>query len=137
MNRSDLQKIAVIRLREGKALLDAGLYNGAYYLSGYAIECALKACIARQTKRFDFPDKGFASDSYTHDIEKLVRVAGLSALLDHQMKTDSVFATNWGTVKDWKEISRYQSHSQKMAENLYAAIADRRNGVLRWIKQYW
>jgi HEPN domain-containing protein len=32
-------------------LLEAGLYAGAYYLAGYAVECALKACIAKKTAR--------------------------------------------------------------------------------------
>lgn len=59
MNRYDLQKLAVLRVKEGKVLLDNKCYEGAYYLLGYAIECALKACIAKQTKKFDFPEKKF------------------------------------------------------------------------------
>jgi len=38
MNRKDLQDLALIRLKEAKALLDKGLYDGAYYLCGYAVE---------------------------------------------------------------------------------------------------
>lgn len=63
MNRDDLQKLARLRLREARALLDRDLYPGAYYLSGYVVECALKACIAKSTKKFDFPDKGRVADS--------------------------------------------------------------------------
>lgn len=37
--------------------MDQGLYDGAYYLSGYAVEWALKACIAKNVKRYDFPDR--------------------------------------------------------------------------------
>ena len=44
-------------LKRQKALLDGGYPAGAYYLMGYAVECALKACIAKQTKRYDFPPK--------------------------------------------------------------------------------
>jgi len=32
-------------------------YCGAYYLMGYAIECAFKAAISKQIKEHDFPDK--------------------------------------------------------------------------------
>ena len=39
MNRSDLQKIADIRVADAKLLLDAGRFEGAYYLIGYAVEC--------------------------------------------------------------------------------------------------
>jgi len=54
MNRSDFQQLAEDHLRHGKALLDAGLYSGAYYMCGYVVECALKACICKRTKEFDF-----------------------------------------------------------------------------------
>lgn len=56
MNRSDIQILADIRVGEAKALLDLGHWPGAYYLAGYAVECALKACIAKLTKADDFPD---------------------------------------------------------------------------------
>jgi hypothetical protein len=49
MNRAEFQKLSDLRLHESKALLTAGLPQGAYYLAGYAVECALKACIAKRT----------------------------------------------------------------------------------------
>ena len=48
MKRNELQELASERLKEAQALLGAGFWSGAYYLSGYSIEFALKACIARQ-----------------------------------------------------------------------------------------
>jgi HEPN domain-containing protein len=56
MNRYDFQKLARIRLEEAKVLLRHGKYEGCYYLCGYAVEFALKACIAKMTERYDFPD---------------------------------------------------------------------------------
>jgi HEPN domain-containing protein len=50
MNRTDLQQLAELRIKEARILLDGDSYSGAYYLAGYAIECALKACIAKRTK---------------------------------------------------------------------------------------
>jgi hypothetical protein len=81
MNRIDFQQIAEIRLQESKALLAAGFPEGAYYLAGYAVECALKACIAKRTQQYDFPDKKLVDKSYTHDVEKLLDAAGLGDLL--------------------------------------------------------
>jgi len=46
-----------IRLQEAKALLSLDFDDGAYYLAGYAVECALKACIAKETRRHEFPDR--------------------------------------------------------------------------------
>ena len=51
MNRYDLRKLAKIRLKEAQILLKNGNYDGAYYLSGYVVECGLKACIAKGTKK--------------------------------------------------------------------------------------
>lgn len=137
MNRKDLQQLALIRLREAKVLLDNGNYDGAYYLCGYAIECAFKACVAKQTKRHDFPNKKTVNDSYTHNLVQLVKVAGLQTALEQETRNDAIFAVNWGIVKDWTEESRYERHTQIAAENLYAAISHNRHGVLWWIKLHW
>ena len=81
MDRSDLQALSRIRATEAKALLGLGLFDGAYYLAGYAVECALKACIAKGTRRFEFPDKRRVDSSYTHDLELLMRLANLDESL--------------------------------------------------------
>ena len=91
MNRKDFQMIATKRHQEAKALLKTRNYSGAYYLCGYIVECALKACIAKQTRRYDFPDKKTAVDSYTHNMLQLVRLAYLEKDLDAQKKSDQVF----------------------------------------------
>ena len=57
MNRSSLQNLANERIKDAEALLMAGRWSGAYYLAGYAVECALKACFAKQTREYDFPQK--------------------------------------------------------------------------------
>jgi HEPN domain-containing protein len=51
MNRTDFQELAEERLEDARPLLDAGRFSGAYYLAGYAVECALQACIARLTNQ--------------------------------------------------------------------------------------
>jgi len=55
MNRSDFQKLTEIRMKEAKVLLSNACFEGAYYLAGYAVECAIKACIAKKTQIHDFP----------------------------------------------------------------------------------
>lgn len=57
--------------------------QGAYYLAGYAVECALKACIAKETKRHEFPPKRqYVHDVYTHDLNSLLRLTGLDKQLE-------------------------------------------------------
>jgi len=81
MNRNDLKRLAKIRLTEAKTLLDNSNYDGAYYMSGYIVECGLKACFAKKTKKYDFPDKKATNKIYTHDLEELVKLAGLYRLI--------------------------------------------------------
>ena len=137
MNRTDLQVLARLRAREARLLLRNRQYEGAYYLSGYVIEAALKACIAKQTQRHDFPDKSTVNESYTHDLKRLVRVAGLQPALDAELSRDRAFEVNWSLVKDWSEESRYERPTRTKAEDLHRAIIDRRHGVMRWIRQHW
>lgn len=137
MNRSDLQQLARLRLREAKALLSQSCFDGAYYLAGYAVECALKACIARNTKRFDFPDLRTVRDSHSHNLEQLLRIAGLEHVLREAAKVDPQLAVNWAVAKDWSENSRYLRHGQREAFDLYRAVASRKSGVLAWIRSHW
>lgn len=95
MNRADFQKLAALRVNEAKALLDNECYEGAYYLAGYAVECALKACVARKTKRYDFPpNEKTVREYYTHELEKLVKGAGLSSPLKAKENSDVQFSLN-------------------------------------------
>jgi HEPN domain-containing protein len=133
VTRTDLQKLANLRIEEAEALLKARKYSGAYYLAGYAVECALKACIAKKTKRHDWPNKDLVSKCFTHDIERLLDLAGLKPLLP----SDPAFQINWGIVKDWSEQDRYEQKSRAEALALYNAITDPTHGVLPWIKTHW
>ena len=137
MNRDDFRRLAELRLREARALLQARHFDGAYYLGGYVIENALKACIAKQTKRFEFPDRKTVNESHTHNLEQLLRVAGLQPELEREAASSRAFEVNWTVVKDWSEESRYQRHTRQEAEDLFNAITDPQNGVLPWIRQRW
>ena len=62
--RSELKKLANIRLAEAKSLLENGYYDGASYLAGYALEMALKARICKILEIDKFPDSGNYSNSF-------------------------------------------------------------------------
>lgn len=137
MNRYDFWKLAGIRLEEAKILLRNERYEGCYYLSGYVVECGLKACIAKLTKRYDFPDKSLLQGAYTHDLTQLLKMAKLEVARDTELGRDREFRLNWYVVKEWREQSRYEVPRRQQAEDLFNAVADRKHGVLRWIKQHW
>lgn len=105
--------------------------------AGYAVECALKACIAKLTKAEEFPDRGFADKCWTHSLPQLLGLTGLKPDLDNAMLADRDLSDNWDEVKEWTEASRYVRRSKADAEDLYQAITDRKHGVLTWLKARW
>lgn len=134
--RRDFRGLAELRAEEAQVLLRGRKPQGAYYLAGYAVECALKACIAKQRKRFEFPPKRRTVEKmYSHDLDILVDVAGLASELQKEIEANREFAENWNTVKDWTAESRYEASGLDGRE-LYNAVMGR-NGVLPWIKLRW
>lgn len=139
MNRTELQHIADLRLIEAQVLLNASppMPDAAYYLAGYSVECALKACIAKLTAQHDFPDKNFAAKCFTHKVRDLVPLARLEGARSQAMSVDAALAANWLIVKDWNEESRYERWTVPQATALVAAIEEPNHGVLQWVKQHW
>jgi HEPN domain-containing protein len=137
MNRGDLRQLAETRLAEAQMLLGAGMWSGAYYLVGYAVECGLKACIAKSTKQDDFPVKARVIASHTHDLAQLVGVAGIRAELEAESGNDAAFSGYWGVVSQWNEESRYRQWTEADAMELVEAVSDVDHGVLRWLKTRW
>ena len=138
MNRNDLQTISRLRVKEAKVLLDAGHSSGAYYILGYAIECAIKSCIAKNTKRYDFPDKDLVQRAFSHKLIPLLQTAGLWEQLLQDIKSDKNLNNNWAVVKDWEVESRYStSVSKPKARDFYSACTARKYGILSWLKNYW
>jgi len=137
VTRKELQALAVLRVREAKLLLKNDCPDGAYYLAGYAAECAIKACIARRTVRYEFPDKKRFEQSWTHNFKDLIAAAELTKVLGDDEKQHPDLSANWAIVRKWKAESRYARYSRAEAEELLNALEDRRHGVLRWLKHHW
>ena len=137
MNRNDFQQLADIRVKEAKVLLDNQCFDGAYYLLGYAVECALKSGISKQFKADDFPELQTVRDSYTHNLPKLLVIAGLKQQLHNDGQTHSQLLSNWAIVTRWSEAARYQHHiTQATAQALYEAVTENQTGVLSWLKNF-
>jgi hypothetical protein len=139
VNRTDLQGLADVRIDEAQSLLVLipSRPDGAYYLAGYAVECALKAAIAKLNNQHDWPEKQFVTDCHTHNILKLVQLAGLEAFRAADAATNQALAQNWLIVKDWSERSRYERCSYAKAQKMIDAVTNNVNGVLSWIEVHW
>jgi HEPN domain-containing protein len=138
LNRTILQTLAESRLEDGRILLVNGQWTGAYYLTGLAVECALKACLARAVKEHDYPDKRFVNGMYQHDLQNLIGLdAALLAALQADMALDSKLDANWSTVKDWDDEKRYDIVEEQEAKGLYEATVEAGSGVMSWIRGKW
>ena len=139
MNRVDAKRFSGERVLDAAALLEAKRWHAAYYMVGYAVECGLKACVLYYIEKTGviFQDKKFVEACFTHDIEKLVRAAGLEANRGLDIRSNQQRSDHWQTVKDWNVDVRYQEKTESEARKLYDAITDATNGVLPWIKTQW
>ena len=138
MNRLTFQELAETRLLDAKTLFEAGRYDAAYYLAGYAVECALKACIAKKTREHDFPPKE-GNRYYQHDLERLL-VFACKTDFERDQDADSVLAGYWDLVTRWNEESRYElrgDQAEKLAEDMLLAVSDQEHGVLKCLSKYW
>jgi hypothetical protein len=149
MNRTELQQLAELRLSDAKQLLASEVNDaGAYYLAGYAVECGLKAIIAKNQGMYPYPDfseeslrrdTGLKKENYfTHSILKLVSTAELAKLLGPVRGADSRFDANWKLIEAWNESARYSvTRSRVDAEAIVNAVEHPTEGVLQWIRNYW
>ena len=68
-------------------------------MAGYAVECALKSCIAKTIRAEEYPPSD-AREFYTHDFNKLLQLSGLV------LPTDATFRRYWAIVLEWSEERR-------------------------------
>ncbi len=133
----DFKELSQKRIDEAKILLDSGQYSGAYYLAGYSIELAFKACYCKTVKEKSFPPKrDIYNKLYNHNLSGLLDVSGIKLLFNEELSKNINLNTNWETVKDWNEESRYAVMLKKDAKLIVEAILDD-DGVLGLIKKLW
>lgn len=124
IDRVELRKIARERLKDAKALLNAGRYDGAIYLGGYVVELALKSRICKTLRWRDFPKTRSEFQAYqsfkTHDFDVLLRLSGV------EDKIKARYFAEWSRVATWDPEARYNpiaSASQTDAELLIEAAS--------------
>jgi HEPN domain-containing protein len=140
VNRVQWQQLADRWLIDAKHLLDDKRWSAAYYLSGYAVECGLKACVLVRIEADPgviFQNKKFSENCWTHSALELVKLASLEVVRAADAINNRDLGRNWLVVKDWSEKARYETTSHHKAKRLYNAIADPTNGVMQWIRARW
>jgi hypothetical protein len=73
----------------------------------------------------------------THDLEALMKLADLEKLFGPARGANPNLNAFWGVTTAWTEETRYQKKGQADAEQLYEAIINDPDGVMKWIKTHW
>lgn len=148
-NRADFQRLATLRLTEAQTLLTHGLPDGAFYLAGYAVECALKSTICRTLGIDDFfeaysskPHGAKVRDDVvqkfkTHDYGTLLVLSGLYHKLSADLLTDKALNDSWSTFQNqnWSEQQRYATVSKATSDAV--DFIESVTYFLQWISQHW
>ena len=134
-DRAKFQQLAELRLAEAKLLLENGLPSGAYYLAGYAVECALKSIIATSFRANEIPDKSLVNSVYTHNLNELLNLAGLRRPLKEDMDLNPDLKANWTTVSKWSEQARYETWTGETAATMLEAVGAADKGLLQWLQK--
>jgi hypothetical protein len=107
-------------------------------MTGLAVECALKAYLARAVQQHDFPDKNFVNRAYTHRLKELIQLdPALWGELQMEISTDEKLRSNWDIVLLWNDDNRYEVVQEPHARSLYAATIEPGCGVMEWIRRRW
>jgi hypothetical protein len=136
MSRKELQGLAILKKEDARLLFEYCRYCNAYYLYGYAVEIALKACISKQFCAETIPDKKTVQQIYTHKITDLVVLAGLKKQLADQRENDA-FDSHWQEIELWSEESRYVFIDPVRSHAMHQAVQDEENGAFQWITKHW
>ena len=137
LTKQNLEKLAQVRLDDALFLFQANRHSSAYYIAGYSIELALKACIAKLVQPNSIPEKAFILAVYTHKFDSLLATDGLRPQFDVESKAKPQFAACWAIANNWSEESRYELWDPMAAASLLQAVSEPNHGVFQWVKKHW
>jgi hypothetical protein len=102
----------------------------AYFHVGVAAECSLKAYIMWKERLNSWPDRSLRPELYTHDLRKLVQIAGI------QLKTTDPLGPSWKVVLDWDRNQAYDPKPmpRRVALSMIEAAFGPK-GVVTWIRE--
>ncbi len=135
ITRTTLQRLAHARLQDAQTLWREKRYDAAYYLCGYAIECALKAWIAKQTPRHAFPDKDRVNRAHQHKFSELLNLVDDRQQFEAELKAEERLERAWSLVQDWSPVTRYRFRATSRLH--VRAMLDSVEVVLGCLSKFW
>jgi hypothetical protein len=148
-NPTEIRRLSQERLDEAEILYHNSKVDGAFYLSGYSVELALKAKICELIcvpNLFDEQDRSLNSIEGISEIRKALKTHNLKVLLifsglKDKFETDKVanqhlYLANSLIFEKWNESLRYKSCGLQPIEinNVIELLKDPNDGLLKWIE---
>jgi hypothetical protein len=139
VSSSVLCQLAEDRIREGIILLSQGQPTGAAYISGYAAELLLKAVLATRLSAYGgfWPFDNISHEHKTHNLEVLLKHAGLQDQMHKAALANFELGSNWATLRDqWGPDLRYRRLQRQIASDTVQAVSGHRDGVATWLRSW-
>jgi hypothetical protein len=96
------------------------------------------ACVAKQFRLHEVPDKKLVNSFYTHSLDDLLTISDVKSEMKDHAKTEPGLEINWNTVRDWRETARYDvGIPEASARGMYDAVTNTASGVLQELKTQW
>ncbi|MBK1840288.1 hypothetical protein JHL17_23060 [Azospirillum sp. YIM B02556] len=81
-----------------------------------------------------WPDKSSRRDLYIHDLNGLLKKAGLDAEILREISNAAPLGVAWMIVKDWTIDVRYAKNVRlRDARDIVEAVSSRESGLVKWI----
>lgn len=126
--------IADREMKDARACLTgSGSPEGLYYHAGLAVEAALKAVIWKRKRWNSWPDSKSQPDLYRHNLNRMMRLAGLEA----ELAEDPDVFVAWNVVREWRQQPRYTPAPMpnKVALDMIRCVRHPDYGILPWLIQ--
>jgi hypothetical protein len=101
-------------LQEAEILLEQKMYDGAFYLAGYAVELYFKAKICELLRVDDFyskhvPNTALSKTYLVHNFDTLLLLSGLYTVYQEEMTHNQGLMQAWACIQEqnWSEKVRY------------------------------
>lgn len=142
----DFKEISQARLKTVAILLDARDWDGASYMMGYVLECALKAVICKTLHLVSYPEntRNDKIDGYfmTHKFDQLLIPSGMEDVFSTRGKPDAFRSWSDFTKEypgDWPGMrydrQRLKQFDEAKVRKLYNDLVGEPDGILATIEK--
>ncbi len=148
-NRDSFKQVARARIRTLNILMKEEDWEGAAYIMGHVLECALKALICRTLRLESYPTEKdqpkIAALFLNHEFQALLKISGMEnvfsdrgpkAIWQNWSDFTIEFPGNW-TLMRYEPNKAPRNWDDLKVKGLYTNLMGKPNGIVTQIKRRW